>query len=176
MKNLRVFFVALAGFGLFMPAAQAQVSTTDAQVLSTVTITQLLALTVTPADALVYAAETDYQNGVSSTTPGIGTATATGTFSVSVQANAADFTDGTNSFPVSSVSVTPSNPGIHDLGTLSGSVALSSVTAQPIISGAAPGVLVPFELDYSTQGNDANITGLPTGVYTATLTYTLSLD
>ena len=136
-----------------------------------VTLNNTLVFVLTDiAPAMVFLDSDDYENGVTYTAAAGGSVTCTAPFSVDVKSDG-DLTSGANTIAIGSISVQATGT---DLGTTN-AVDIST-TDQAVISAAPAGLTKLFGLTYSTTGGDSEFIGKPTGAYTATLTYTASID
>ena len=138
-----------------------------------VTINDIITFTLNDANpTLIFDESDDFINGVTYTASNAGTVTASGAFSLTVQAEKKDLEDSAgNKISAKSISVEATGSG---LGTTT-KVALDK-DEQDIISGAPAGISKSFDLAYTTVGNDTEFIGKPAGDYTVQLTFTATLD
>ena len=138
-----------------------------------VTINDVITFTLNDANpTLIFDEADDFINGVSYSASNAGVVTASGPFSLTVEADKKDMKDDAdNKIKVSSVSIqaTGSNIGTANKVSLDDS-------DQDIISGAPAGISKSFGLTYTTAGNDTEFIGKPAGDYTVELTFTATLD
>jgi hypothetical protein len=109
-----------------------------------------------------------YASGASTEMPAHLTVSKTTAYSVTVRANAAVLTSGSNTLPV----------GILNIGPATGQTGITpitlSTTAQKIIDGAAPEIDRSIGLKFSVPASQlSQVLNKPAGDYTVTLTYTL---
>lgn len=138
-----------------------------------VTINDIISFTLNDANpTLIFDESDDFINGVSYSATSAGTVTASGAFSLTVQADKKDLDDGSgNKIAASSVALEASGT---DIGTTT-KVDLSK-DEQDIISGAPAAISKTFDFTYTTTGNDTEFIGKPAGDYTVNLTFTATLD
>ena len=157
-------FMALATF------ASAQV---DQSAELKVTINDVITFTLNDANpTLIFDEADDFIKGVSYSATTAGIVTASGPFSISVEAEDKDLEDSAgNKIKASCISLQASG---SDIGTAK-KISLTN-KEEDIISGAPAGIAKTFGLTYSTTGNDLEFIGKPAGDYTVQLTFTASLD
>lgn len=138
-----------------------------------VTINDVITFTLNDANpTLIFDESDDFINGVTYSATNAGTVTASGAYSLTVQAADKDLEDSAgNKISAASVSVEASGSGI---GTTT-KVALGK-SEQDIISGAPAAISKSFDLSYTTTGNDTEFIGKPAGDYTVELTFTATID
>ena len=138
-----------------------------------VTINDIITFTLNDVNpTLIFDEADDFANGVSYTASNAGVVTASGTFSLSVEAKKKDLEDSAgNKIDGESISLEAIGAG---LGSLS-KIAISN-KSQDLISGAPACIAKTFDLTYSTAGNDTEFIGKPAGDYTVELTFTATLD
>ncbi|MBO0951155.1 hypothetical protein [Fibrella forsythiae] len=174
MKKLDKMMIAIAaltalcsGFG----ATSAQAQLTSGNALVTLTLVDVMAIVVTePAVALTYGLETDYINGRNVTIPLHLTVSSNRPYDLKVRADG-DLTSGLGQsavkIPIGNVTVQAMSAG---LGT---TPAVSLSTSDQTFVSNAPGAMAKtVSVKYSTPANSQDF--IKTGVYTSTLTYSIS--
>ena len=175
MRNLNIFNNLVKSF--FLLAFLASATFVSAQVEQTaelkVIINDVITFTLDDTNpTLIFDEADDFINGVSYSSSSAGTVTASGAFSVSVEADQSELEDNAgNEIAVSSIALQATGTGI---GTAT-QIDLED-DDQDIISGAPAGISKTFGLTYTTTGNDDEFIGKPSGDYTVDLTFTASLD
>lgn len=134
----------------------------------TVNLSDVLQLTVnTNAVNLAFATIANYQNGVTSLVNNQLTITSNRAYDLKVKAGTENLVNGTNTIPVSNVSVQTVGTGN---GTPSTVNALS-ITDQTLATGIPASMSKNISLEYKTAANNEAFLK-PAGAYTTTLTYT----
>ena len=138
-----------------------------------VTINDIISFTLNDANpTLIFDESDDFINGVTYTASNAGTVTASGAFSISVEADKKDLEDSAgNKIKAKSVSLEATGSSIGSKTKVE-----LDKSGQEIISGAPACISKTFGLSYTTTGNDVEFIGKPAGDYTVQLTFTASLD
>jgi len=136
----------------------------------TVNVADMLSFAVNDATTtMTLSTATNYQNGVNQSQSNHLTVSSTSPWSIKVQAASGNLANGSNTIPVSYVSI----------GNTSGQSLLTTTTlsasAQTITSGQAPAINQAVGVNYSISAANAQLLiSKPSGTYSTALTYTLS--
>lgn len=115
----------------------------------------------------------DYLNGVTSSQPNHLEVSSTGLFQVAVKASDINLVNGSNTIPVNTITVTPGyGTGGTDPGAIPAAVSLTG--NDQIILDSNDGTAQAFyNVTYDASGG-ADYINKPAGIYTTTVTYTIS--
>jgi hypothetical protein len=114
----------------------------------------------------------DYQNGVVLNQAAHLEVTSTGGFQVKVKSSGVSLQSGTNTIPVSTITLAPSlSSGSADMGASFQTVTLSS-TEQQMISTPNGSSRVVFDVRYTASGGQPYI-DKPAGTYVTTITFSI---
>lgn len=115
---------------------------------------------------------TDYQNGVVLNNQAHLEVTSTGGFQVKVKSSGASLQNGTNTIPVSTITLTPTlNSGYADAGLGLQTVTLSA-TQQQLITTPNGSTKIVFDVRYTASGGQPYI-NKPAGTYVTTVTFSI---
>jgi hypothetical protein len=164
--------LAFAAVGIGFSASSAHAQLNSGTTIVTVTVVDILALTVSvPAVPISMGTLTEYQSGSGFTAPAQLVASSNQPYDVKVKSNGdlvGTLTAAGSSIPISNIMVQSSPTTAGTFGT---AVNLSS-TDQVLISNAAAGMAKTYDVKYSTAANNAAFY-VKGGAYAATLTYSL---
>lgn len=114
----------------------------------------------------------DYQNGVVLNNQAHLEVTSTGGFQVKVKSSGPSLQNGTNTIPVSTISLTPTlNSGYADAGLGLQTVTLSA-TQQQLITTPNGSTKIVFDVRYTASGGQPYI-NKPAGTYVTTVTFSI---
>jgi hypothetical protein len=183
-KQLIISALSLFSLVALNKSAQAQTSPTTATATVNIELADAITIAVgaPPATGFKYLTAADYNS--TKYISGDLTVTSTKVFDVSVKANDANFSDGTNSIPVSVLKIRPVQTagtagGLLQMGGTPTTVVLSNTSDQEIITGAPLGSALVLGIEYeipAAQSSSAAILGKPVGNYTVDITYTATAN
>jgi hypothetical protein len=174
-RSLQLGFAVIA---VMMVSAYSSKAQTTANVTLNCVLQNVTSITIGSSfqtTTLTYATAADYTNGVSVSQTGALTAISNQAYSVYVYAGT-DLKNGTNTIPVSDVTITPSFSGTNAAITCSAkALAVGSANQVKLIASTAGTTSQAYNLQYSTVGAPStDFLGKPAGTYAATLTYTIT--
>ena len=174
-RLLQLGFVAIAAIMVTAYSSKAQ---TTANVTLNCVLTNISSITIGSSfqtTTLNYATAADYTSGVTVAQTGALTAISNQAYSVYVYASQ-DLKNGTNTIPVSDVTITPSFSGSNAAITCSAkALAVGSANQVKVIASTAGTTSQAYNLSYSTaSAPTTDFLGKPAGTYTSTLTYTIT--
>ena len=165
--------VALVAAGLGFCASSAHAQLTSGNTIMTVTVVDVLALTVAvPAVPIGMGSLTEFQSGSGFTAPAQLIASSNQPYDVKVRSNGdlvGTLMAAGSSIPISNIMVQTSPTAA---GTFGSALSLSS-TDQVLISNAPAGMVKTYDVKYSTAANNAAFY-VKGGAYVATLTYSIA--
>jgi len=114
----------------------------------------------------------DYQNGVNLDEPAHIEVSSTGGYQVKVKSSGPSLQSGTNTIPVSTITLTPTlSSGFTDVGIAFQTIALSA-TDQQLITTPNGSSRIVFDVRYRASGGQPFI-DKPAGTYVTTLTFSI---
>jgi hypothetical protein len=172
MKFRAIAMLVIAGSLLCRGTIYAQAS--DNATLNVV-LADVRSIKLNPAQTTVqlnFNNASDYQTGVILSQNAHLEVTSTGGFQVKVKSSGASLQNGTNTIPVSTITLVPSlSSGYTDMGASFQTVTLSS-TQQQMITTPNGSSRIVFDVRYSASGGQPYI-DKPAGTYVTTITFSI---
>jgi len=171
IKRKFKLFAALAVLGIHSVSAQ-QLSD-DVTLNVTLVAVQNISVNATQTTVtLTFEEAGDYLNGVSSSQPNHLEVASTDDFVVKVSTSTDNLVNGTNTIPVSTITVTPAYASGTDPEATESAQTLS-IGAKTILTSTTGTTQAFYNVTYDASGGTDYI-NKPAGTYTTTVTYTIS--